>query len=396
MTAARSMVYLTAGPHLSGFALDPSDASLQPRGEALQLPQGGQFACMHPALPLLYVVSSNGRPHGIAGDSHFLDVFAIGEDGALRQAGTSVALPQRPIHAAVHPRGTHLLIAYPFPSLLQVRELHANGAVLGTVPQSEDVSWGHVAHQVAFGPGAQPPLLLVTRGNDARIGEPEEPGALLVFDFADGRVSLRQKVAPNGGHGFGPRNIAFHPGGRWVHVSLERQHRFCVFDWDGARLGGQPVFSREVRSRPGASRPFQFVGPIACHPDGRTSYLTNRNDGVEFANGVPVFNGGENTIAVFGIDQHTGEPTLLQHVDSHGLHPRTFGIDPTGTVLIAANTTTGMVREGSGVRQVKSGLSVYRIEPDGRLSFVRKLDIDASPGLLFWMGIFTVPAPARP
>lgn len=386
-----SLLYATAGSRLLAFGLDAQAVALEPRGDAVQLPEGGQFACVHPRRPRLYAVSSNGRPHGVHGDRHFLDAFAMQHDGALRAAGASRRLPQRPIHVAVHPHGRFLLVAYPFPGLLQVWRLDDEGNILEEVPQRAGTSWGHVVHQIAFGRGERPALLLVTRGNDARPGVPEDPGALLVFDFEDGVARLRQKVAPGGGYGFGPRNLAFHPGGRWVHVSLERQHAFCVFDWDGERLGEQPLFTRPVRSHAGPPRPLQYVGPVACHPDGRTTYLTNRNDGTEQVDGVDVFNGGENTIAAFRIDPVSGEPAVLQHVDSEGLHPRTFDIDPGGTVLVAANTTSGLVREGDGLRRVASGLSLYRIEADGRLRFVRKHEVDAAPDLLFWMGIVAHP-----
>lgn len=396
------LLYATAGSRLLAFTLDTRSAALEPRGEAMQLREGGQFACVHPRLPRLYVVSSNGRP-GVHGDRHFLDAFAMADDGRLSAAGASRKLPQRPIHVAVHPHGRFLLVAYPFPGLLQVWRLSDEGDILEEVPQRPGTAWGHVVHQVAFGGGERPALLLVTRGNDAKAGAPEDPGALLVFDFEDGVARPRQKVAPSGGYGFGPRNLAFHPSGRWVHVSLERQHEFCVFEWDGERLGEEPLFSVPVRSQAGPPRPLQYVGPVACHPDGHTTYLTNRNDGTERVNDVDVFNGGENTIAAFRIDPATGEPTVLQHIDSEGLHPRTFDMDPAGTVLVAANTTSGQVREdGGGLRRVASGLSLYRIEADGRLRFVRKHDIDAAPDLLFWMGIVAHPslsrqaAPTRP
>lgn len=385
------LLYATAGARLLGFRLDPDSLELAPCNE-VPLPQGGQFACVHPQHSRLYVVSSNGRPHGVHGDRHFLDSFMIGKRGELCPVAGSIALPQRPIHVAVHPHGGFLLVAYPFPGLLEVWRLDGDGGIGEPVPQPDGTAWGHVTHQIAFGGGDRPALLLVARGNDAKPGVPEDPGALMVFDFQDGVARLRQKVAPNGGFGFGPRNLAFHPSGRRVHVALERQHAFCVFDWDGERLSSEPLYCCPVRSQEGPPKPVQYVGPVACHPDGGTTYLTNRNDGTVTVAGEEVSNGGENTIAAFHIDAASGEPSVLQHVDSAGLHPRTLDIDPGGTVLVAANTSTGLVLEAGGVRRVPSGLSLYRIEPGGRLRFVRSHAIDASPDLLFWMGIVAPPS----
>jgi hypothetical protein len=38
-----------------------------------------------------------------------------------------------------------------------------------------------------------------------------------------------------------------------------------------------------------------------------------------------------------GLAGQSGEPELIGHVDSRGLHPRTFALDPTGQLLVAAN-----------------------------------------------------------
>jgi lactonase family protein with 7-bladed beta-propeller len=53
--------------------------------------------------------------------------------------------------------------------------------------------------------------------------------------------------------------------------------------------------------------------------------------------GKKISAGGENTIAMLTIDQTSGEPRPAQAIDTHGFHPRTFSIDPTGRVLVAAN-----------------------------------------------------------
>jgi 6-phosphogluconolactonase (cycloisomerase 2 family) len=63
------------------------------------------------------------------------------------------------------------------------------------------------------------------------------------------------------------------------------------------------------------------------HPSGRFVYVGNRASATTDVQGTPVSIGGENTIAVFSINQETGEPTLIQTADTRGFHPRTFAID---------------------------------------------------------------------
>src|SRR3984893_6490631 len=95
--------------------------------------------------------------------------------------------------------------------------------------------------------------------------------------------------------------------------------------------------------------------------------------------GKSVFAGGENSIAVFTINQETGEPTLIQDADTHGIQPRTFSIDPSGKLLVVANQ--------SATKELPACLSVYRIGGDGKLEYVRKYDIETGgTRTLFWAG----------
>lgn len=104
-----------------------------------------------------------------------------------------------------------------------------------------------------------------------------------------------------------------------------------------------------------------------------------------------MFNGGENGIAVFALDERTGAPTRIQNEDSRGIHPRTFHLDPSGRLLVAANMTHRDVRDGDGVRHVPACLSVFRIGEDGRLAYVRKYEADVGGELMFWAGMVALP-----
>jgi 6-phosphogluconolactonase len=103
-----------------------------------------------------------------------------------------------------------------------------------------------------------------------------------------------------------------------------------------------------------------------------------------------VFAGGENSVAVFALDERTGEPTLIQSEDTRGFEARTFGIDPSGRIAIAANQKAMAVQEGGAVSQTAPNLAVYRIGADGKLSYVRKYDVTQG-GEAFWLGIVALP-----
>ena len=91
---------------------------------------------------------------------------------------------------------------------------------------------------------------------------------------------------------------------------------------------------------------------------------------------------------VWAINPRTGEPTLIQRAEAHGFELRTFTMDPSSRVLIAASTTPMLMADGSNV---SAGLSLYRVGGDGKLDFARKIDVDTSGGIQFWCGCLNMP-----
>ena len=51
--------------------------------------------------------------------------------------------------------------------------------------------------------------------------------------------------------------------------------------------------------------------------------------------GREVSQGGEDNLAVYALDQNSGEPKPIQHIDGCGVQLRTFGIDASNTVMPA-------------------------------------------------------------
>jgi 6-phosphogluconolactonase (cycloisomerase 2 family) len=390
--------YASVGPNLTRHVLDVDAATLTPQ-ESVTLPANLQYAWPHPSQKTLYVIASNGQPPsgptGVAGTDkrHYAFAFQVGPDGKLTQWGEPALLAARPVHCCTDPSGRFLLIAYNIPSMVTVHRLESDLRIGAVVQQANLPEFGIYAHQVRVTPSGKT-ATLCSRGNDPTATKAEDPGHIEVFGFRDGQLSARQSIAPHGnGIGFGPRHLDFDRRGRFAYVSLERENSICVFamDADGA-FGAEPLFLKNALADPDgkAKYPGQTSGPIHVHPGGHFVYQTNRGSGTVEAGGRKVWNGGENNIAVWRIDPASGEPVLIQHADAHGFELRTFTIDPGGRVLIAASTTSLAVREGDTVRAVSAGLSIYRIGADGKLDFVRKLDVDTSQGVQFWCGLLTM------
>jgi hypothetical protein len=162
-----------------------------------------------------------------------------------------------------------------------------------------------------------------------------------------------------------------------VYVSLERQNALAVFTLDAGGLSATPVFNKPTLAHPAASAVRQMAGTVHVHPNGRFVYVANRASETDMVAGRAVFAGGENTLAVYAIDPASGKPTAIQHIDTRGIHCRTFHIDPTGRMLVAAHIMGLPLKDGSAV---PACLSVFRIGADGRLAFVRTYVLDGHGG----------------
>jgi 6-phosphogluconolactonase len=389
---AKTVYYSGIGPELSLYDVDIADAALQKRSSVM-LPANVQYAWPHPSKRYLYVVSSSGGPSSRepGGNKHVANAFRIDPaSGALTPHGEPQTLPSRPIHTSVDRAGEYLLIAYNDPSNVTVHRIKSDGTIGDAVTQSGKLDAGIYAHQILATPGNQT-AILVTRGNNAAGGKPEDPGAIKVLGFKNGAVTSLASIAPGNGLGFGPRHLDFHPREPWVYVSIERQNKLYAYKLqpDGG-LSRDPIFMKDTLADPANAKPAQGAGPIHIHPNGRFAYVTNRNQGeVEFE-GKKIFNGGENNVAVFSIDQQTGEPSLIQTTEGHGIHLRNFGVDPSGRLLVASSIRPMPVREGNEIKALTAGLMVYRMGADGRLAFVRKYDVDTAKGQQFWSGMVTL------
>jgi 6-phosphogluconolactonase len=386
LTLGRVALYAAIGPRLAHYEVDVDGAALHERG-AVTLPAGLQYAWPHRSREFLYTACSDGGP-GRPGTRHFLVAYRIAADGSLSPHGEPAALRARPVHLTLDADSRHALVVL-LPSGVSVHRLGADGAIGAEVPQRSPIRLGPTAHQILVAPSGTQAMLPV-RGNDAAAGRGEDPGSLEVFDYRDGQLAQRQSIAPAGGFGFGPRHVDFHPTRPWMYMSIERQNEIALFTLEGGRVDG-PLHRRTTLARPEAVKPRQLVGAIHVHPTGRFAYVSNRADGTVDFGGRPAFNGGENSIAVFALDPATGEPTRVQVEDSHGIHPRTFHIDPSGRLLVAANMTHRDVRDADVLRHVPACLSVFRIGADGRLAYVRKYEADLGAELMFWSGMVALP-----
>src|SRR6202008_1525547 len=229
--------------------------------------------------------------------------------------GASTPLPGRPIHCSLDIPSEHILVAFNNPSGVRVYRINKDFSPGEEVKQPGAIDAGIFAHQVRVTPDNRL-AILVTRGNEGTPTKAEDPGALKVFDYKNGVLSNETSIAPDGGRDFGPRHLDFHPTKPWMYVSIETQNKMYTYKMEAGRINPEIAFRADTPAEPTNPRPRQAPGTVHVHPNGRFLYGANRaQDTVEFK-GKKVFKGGENSIVVYSIDQSTGEPSPIQHIET--------------------------------------------------------------------------------
>jgi 6-phosphogluconolactonase len=380
-------LYANVGPDLTHYDLDVVNAELIKK-ETLTLPAGVQYAWSHASRRYLYVASSSSASgYGPAGTEHHVTALRIDPDtGALSPHGAPIQLPTRPIHISTDIPSENILVAFNNPSAVRVYRIKQDFTPGEEVMQPGPIDAGIFAHQVRTTPDNRL-AILVTRGNEGTPSKSEDPGALKVFDYKNGVLANEVSVAPNGGKGFGPRHLDFHPSKPWMYVSVETQNEMYMYGMENGRINPEIAYRAGTLAEPDNIRARQAAGTVHVHPNGRFLYGANRAEATSEFQGKQVFKGGENSIVVYAIDQSTGEHTPIQHIETQKLHPRTFHIDPSGRLLVAQHNLPVNVRDGEAVKEIPAGLSVFRIGDDGKLTFVRTYDIDVGKKTMFWMGM---------
>jgi 6-phosphogluconolactonase len=380
-------LYANVGADLTHYDVDVAGAELTKRA-TVTLPAGVQYAWPHVSRRYLYVAtSSSASGYGAAGTEHHVTAFRIDPaSGALTPHGTPIRLPTRPVHMTTDIPSKNILVALNNPSALRVYRVNDDFTPGEEVKQPGPIDVGIFAHQVRVSPDNRL-AILVTRGNEGTPTKAEDPGALKVFDYRDGALTNGESIAPNGGKEFGPRHLDFHPSKPWMYVSIETQNKMYTYLTEGGRIKPDIAYRADTLAEPHNIRARQAAGTVHVHPNGRFLYGANRAQATVEFQGKQVFKGGENSIVVYSINQSTGEPTPIQHIETQKIHPRTFHIDPSGRMMVVQHNLPVNVRDGDAVKRVPAGLSVFRIGDDGKLTFVRKYDIDVGDKTMFWMGM---------
>ena len=122
------------------------------------------------------------------------------------------------------------------------------------------------------------------------------------------------KLAP----GAGPRHITFHPNGKWLYVLNELNNTITQFEINRNELVEKFTVSTLSNEYHGENT----GADIHISPDGKFLYASNR---------------GENSIAIFKINNTIGDMQIIKNEAVKGKTPRNFTITKDGKFLLVAN-----------------------------------------------------------
>lgn len=283
-------------------------------------------------------------------------------DGKLNLTNTMPTGGTSTCYVSIDKTGRYLLLANFGSSSITVLRINDDGSI-----GQETAFMKHVGHgkDPAFQSKAHPHSIDVSPDNRFAIVSDLGIDKVFVyhFDASTGALSPDRPPFVQAEAGGGPRHFVFDSAGKFGYSLHEVSGFISVLAWNGET----GTFTKIQDAR--TLKP-DFVGSndsaeIAIHPNGRFLYESNRR-----------FRGphmwGPDTIGVFAIDSTKGTLSEVEEMPSGGTMPRSFGIDPTGRYLLAANELTGNV-------------VLFRIEGDtGKLlPTTTELKIDVPVSIVF-------------
>ena len=296
------------------------------------------FLCVNAKGDRLYSLGN------IAGTEDNVAVFEIGSDRVtLTPLGSANSECGKPTHVSLSKDEKTLLLA------------HYGGGTVASMPLDDAGKILSAASKIDH-TGSSVNKQRQDKPHPHWIGVTPDNGFVLVPDLGTDEVVIyrldtdKHTLHPHGAGkvppGSGPRHLKFHPQARWAYVLNEMSLTVTGFHYDATK---------------GSLDPFQTV--VALPESELKEILTSGSEIRMHPNGKFVYAGirGHDVIAVFAIDQKSGELTLIEREPIRGAWPRNFGIDPTGKWLLAAGAESSTV-------------SVFRIDGDsGRLTFTRQV-----------------------
>lgn len=324
---AGSYTTKTNSQGINAFRFDASTGKMTQAHLAVASPDPSWVA-VHPSGKFLYAANE-------AGKNSMVSAYAIDPaNETLTPLNQLPALGEDPCYLSFDRSGKYLFVANYTSGNVVVFPIHPDGKLGEHTANVQD--------QGSLGPGKErqdaPHAHWVELFGDDHVAYVSDLGldAILIYGFdptfasygrpmrgysGDHSSKVRESVAHvTPPPGTGPRHATFSANGKFLYVLGELQSTVAVFAHDAAHETFRQI--QQISALPAGFSGRNDAAEIAIHASGKFLYTSNR---------------GDDSIAVFSVDQRRGMLTHLANVSTGGKEPRHFAIDPTGRFLLAEN-----------------------------------------------------------
>jgi 6-phosphogluconolactonase len=306
------------------------------------------FVAIHPSGKFLYAVSEVSE--GTKGTGA-VTAFALDrKSGKLTPLNHQASEGAGPCHVSVDKTGKCVLVA------------NYGGGSVASLPLADDGSLRPAASAIQHEGSSvdksrqdKPHAHSINVSPDNRFAFAADLGLdkVLIYklDPAKGTIAANSPAHAATPPGGGPRHFAFHPSGRFAYVCNEMKSSVTAFTYNADK--GELTSVQTITTLPADKQDLQnSTAEIQVHPSGKFVYCSNR---------------GHNSLAIFSVDEKSGQLTAAGHQSTLGSTPRNFGIDPAGQYVIACN-------------QNSDNVAVFRVDQStGKLAQVGDLVSIPSP-----------------
>lgn len=323
------------GGDSQGIYVAPWDAESGQLGDPVLAAEteNPSFLAIHPNGKQLYCVNEIGNYENLPSGS--VTAFTVNaESGQLTRQNTQSSRGAAPCHLVVDAKGRAVLVANYTAGNVVSLAIEPDGSLGGVLSYFQ-----HSGSSVNKPRQREPHAHSINLDAANRFAFAADLGTDRIYAYrydADaGRLLLAGAPAsPTLPPGSGPRHFAFHPSGMFAYVINELLSTIEVFSYDAET--GLLTTLQNLSTLPDGYEQPSYTAEVVVHPSGKFVYGSNR---------------GHDSIAVFQVDQQSGNLTRVQVESTQGRTPRNFVVDPTGRWLLAEN-------------QGSDSIVVFAIDPD--------------------------------
>lgn len=322
--------------------------------------QSASYMAMDAKQAFVYTIS---ELNDYASEPGLLWALPVTHPGGNLTIGSSMGIPgYQPCHITLDPTGTFVLISNYGSGNVLVYQLNEDGLIGSRtdnlVAPGNDPSMAN-AHMLHFDPNDASHAAVCYLGLDAvYFYEFSSDGHLTPYTLTltnGTEVQIKAEVDP----GSGPRHITYTSDGKYFYVINEKASTIATFQTEIDPSTGLYRRIQTISTHPQSYNGTNWAAEIAIHPNGLFLYASER---------------GDNSIAIYSIDQDTGILTSIGFQSTTGNTPRYFVIEPSGSVLYVGN-------------QNGNNIDVFSIDEYGGLTLTQTIQNIPSPAFILYANL---------